>query len=528
MSSNSTQKTKAQHLTSSAVSDLIESAKSIVVGKDILELLSSSMYLDPLTVYREYMQNSADAIDEAVRAGLLGSIEDGKIEISLDHIGRRAIIRDNGIGIENTEMVPRLTSIGASQKRGSSARGFRGVGRLAGLGYCQELIFRSKSERDNHVRQVAWDCRKLKALLSDSNYDGVISEVVSQVVTISELEAETFPPHFFEVEMVSPRRLGNDSFLNEVAISDYISQVCPVPFNPSFKFAEEIKDVFISHERELDEYRVYINEGEQPIYRPHGNAIHYSDTKFGKCTELVPIKLETIDGETAGLGWVLHHDYQGAIPASQKVRGLRARMGNLQIGGERIFADLYPEERFNSWTVGEIHVFDSRAMPNGRRDDFEPNTHTSHIRTHLLPVVSDIARRCRSTSQVRNRVKTFELGEARVEEALNVMEQGAVSKGFQANLKKEIGSILGEMEGAAGFDLIQDSARKKLIARLKALSARADKFSSTSEVDSRLDKIGPRKRKVYQEVFDLIHECSQNRVVANSLIEKILDRISKL
>ena len=35
----------------------------IVVGKDILDLLSSSMYIDPMAIYREYVQNAADAID---------------------------------------------------------------------------------------------------------------------------------------------------------------------------------------------------------------------------------------------------------------------------------------------------------------------------------------------------------------------------------------------------------------------------------------------------------------------------------
>ena len=42
----------------------------VAVGKDILELLSSSMYVDPMTIYREYIQNAADAIDEAVDQGL--------------------------------------------------------------------------------------------------------------------------------------------------------------------------------------------------------------------------------------------------------------------------------------------------------------------------------------------------------------------------------------------------------------------------------------------------------------------------
>ena len=32
----------------------------IIIGKDILELLSSAMYVETLTIYREYLQNSAD------------------------------------------------------------------------------------------------------------------------------------------------------------------------------------------------------------------------------------------------------------------------------------------------------------------------------------------------------------------------------------------------------------------------------------------------------------------------------------
>ena len=41
----------------------------IVVGKDVLELVSSAMYVDPMTVYREYIQNAADAVDAARATG---------------------------------------------------------------------------------------------------------------------------------------------------------------------------------------------------------------------------------------------------------------------------------------------------------------------------------------------------------------------------------------------------------------------------------------------------------------------------
>src|SRR5262245_29882441 len=113
--------------------------EGVVVGKDILELLSSSMYVDPMTIYREYVQNSADAIDAARGSGLLTPSDKAVVEIFMDPTFRSIRIRDNGTGLDPTNFSRRLTSFGASQKRGSRARGFRGVGRLAGLGYCREL-----------------------------------------------------------------------------------------------------------------------------------------------------------------------------------------------------------------------------------------------------------------------------------------------------------------------------------------------------------------------------------------------------
>ncbi len=129
--------------------ELIKSEKSsnklnhkIIIGKDILELLSNAMYVEPLTIYREYLQNSADSIDDAVKDGLLENHEKGRVDINIDHLNRKITIRDNGSGLSNKDFEKRMTAFGASRKRDTDARGFRGVGRLAGIAYCRELIFR--------------------------------------------------------------------------------------------------------------------------------------------------------------------------------------------------------------------------------------------------------------------------------------------------------------------------------------------------------------------------------------------------
>ena len=44
---------------------------SRVVGKNVLESLTTGMYSKNKIVFREYIQNSADAIDKAIADGIL-------------------------------------------------------------------------------------------------------------------------------------------------------------------------------------------------------------------------------------------------------------------------------------------------------------------------------------------------------------------------------------------------------------------------------------------------------------------------
>ena len=71
--------------------------------KDILELLSSAMYVEPLTIYREYLQNSADSIDEGIKEGLLQNEEEGRVDINVDPLNRIVTIRDNGVGLSKKD-----------------------------------------------------------------------------------------------------------------------------------------------------------------------------------------------------------------------------------------------------------------------------------------------------------------------------------------------------------------------------------------------------------------------------------------
>ena len=499
----------------------------IFVGKDVLELLSSSMYVNPLSVFREYVQNATDAIDDAVGSGLLPAISDGLIEINLDHIDRRVVIRDNGKGLTNKDFPARMLSFGASEKRGTDARGFRGVGRLSGLGYVQQLLFRSRAKGDTKVMEAMWDGRVVKQMLASTDCDTDLRTIVKKAVTFKRLEPEGCPAHFFEVELVRPRRIANDRLLNELEIQSFIGQVCPCPFSFKFSFGREIAGLLLRHGRAGRSYNIHINGAEEPVHRPYRDEVVYSDTKKAALRNLETFEVESIDGDIAAVGWLVHHDYQGAIPTAQGIRGLRARLGNIQVGHDRLFLEVFPEDRFCSWAIGEVHILDPRVLPNGRRDQFESSVHFDNIVAHLRPIGAKIARQCRVSSRKRNRLKTFETCADKIYERLDVIKQGAVSGRYMKSVKAEIGILLSEMRKAAEFELFEDDDRGALRGRLALIEEAIDANSTRINGDV-FESLPARKQQIYKEVFDLIYECSVNPVAAKSLVDRMLDRLARV
>ena len=112
----------------------------VEVGKFTLESLTTGMYSDPRIVYREYIQNSVDSIENAVADGILTD-EEAQIKVLVDAENGCISIIDNGKGISSANAANVLLSIGKSTKRQEANRGFRGIGRLGGLSYCARLTF---------------------------------------------------------------------------------------------------------------------------------------------------------------------------------------------------------------------------------------------------------------------------------------------------------------------------------------------------------------------------------------------------
>jgi hypothetical protein len=475
------------------------SSQDIRVGKDVIEILTSGMYVSPLSIYREYVQNSADAIDE-IRADA-STRRAARVSISIDRVDRTIVIRDNGAGIKAGLAVDTLLAIGGSQKRGSLARGFRGVGRLSGLAYCRQLEFVTKAEEDSYAVTLVWDCRKLRELVFGSGADD-LRAVIADAVTILTEKTAASEPGFFEVRLRDVARLRNDLLLNERMISEYLAQVAPVPFAPEFSFGMTI-------EQELRKYLTsapieLIVAGEE-IRRPHrdelpsGNGNHSS-----RIREIEFFELANVDGETGGIGWLAHHDYVRSLSTGLGVRGIRARVGDIQVGDANLFEESFKEARFNSWTIGEIHMFDRRIVPNARRDNFETNHHYANVLVQVGPVAARISQRCREASVARTTLQTVENLIAEIDDRLK--QKTKLDRGELSRLKAA-------------------AARAETKAqRLEDKASRDRALLRLARIRKRLTKITPRRGPAtvaISEVANLISKLVTNRAQADKLVSAV-------
>jgi hypothetical protein len=424
----------------------VTSRSKVIVGSDLIDIISVAMYAEPLVIFRELIQNAADSIEEAIERRFI-SPDDGRVLVSFDRVTRDVSMLDNGCGLSNERFVSEMVSFGASIKRSASFRGFRGIGRLAGLGHCKELVFRSKARGDRFIREARWSSELARELIA-RNEIVPLEELAEAVVSFRDLP-DADAPAFFEVRLEGARRLADDRLFSEGRIASYLAEVAPVPFDASFSHGSRIRSELLRR-APLLELQVIV--GRITVRKPYRDDIEVRAGRVARISEVEFVELPAIDEKTAAFGWVGHHDYLGALKPGSPGRGLRVRSGNLQIGDHSLLAGAFPEERFNAWAIGEFHVFDGRLRPNARRDAFEPSPHTDNLYNQLAPYAARIARRCRQASQFRNDLR-------------RAQSVGSMLDRLEAVLRRDTTPLSSAVRGMVG---------KKIQARLATESPRAD------------------------------------------------------
>jgi hypothetical protein len=485
-----------------------------MIGKYVLDSLSIGMYNHPLMVIREYIQNSTDAIDDLVAQGVSidNHQQEPSIEINIDGRSRSVEIKDNGIGIPLDKVFATLHEIGQSEKHPSRDRGFRGIGRLGGLGYCRELVFRTKCRGENKQSISVWNGNKLKELIEDEGYYDIQS-VVSAITTFTQdIYNGDIQDHFFIVEMLDVRSAG-DALLDVPLIKDYVSQVAPVPFRAEqFRFAEEIDQFLRRNVPMYETYMVRVNGNN--IYKPYQDNVRLTRDKFHQ--EICDIKYLDLanDSDILAYGWLAELDLAGIVSPGSLVDGLRVRCKNVLIGDKGLISRFFREGRFSNYLIGEIHVVGEKLTPNSRRDDFEDNDsrnelHDAFIKTIGIPYSREI----RELSAQRSAEKKHGDINSIIKKANSM-----ASKGYLASLQKQ--EMLDRLHSiSSNGNAISDAVKKEISALVK-------KVIKAKHILKKSSSNNGHNYETLNEVFELIYGELVDKSEAEGLITKILSEIT--
>lgn len=354
-------------------------------GSFVLETLTVGMYGESRNAIREYVQNGFDSIQKAVKLKLIGN-EEGLIEVEMPADRSSLTIRDNGVGIPLKYAVQILTNIGASTKSHTSDAGFRGIGRLAGIGFTEKVTFTTKSKDEPTETVVEFNSALMRKLMSPESAGASLSaeELLRQCITVDSRVAVEATGHYFSVHLQ-----GWDDEPVECrdarALEDFLSQVAPVPYDPAFTQGNAIvKACAESGITKIEQVRIVITDGDHPqrnVTKPYRDSLKTTVNEQGIAVAWKP------ESGTKWWGWVGYKEGTGGY-TEDKVLGIRVRVKNIQIDGNELFRTIFRDQaksdiRFQDWFVGEIFIKPGYLVPNARRDSFEDDANWKLVKSEL-------------------------------------------------------------------------------------------------------------------------------------------------
>lgn len=352
-------------------------------GGFILETLTIGMYGEARNAIREYIQNGFDSIQRARDTGILKP-DAGQITITMGKDKKSLVIRDDGAGLTVSSAVKTLTRVGASTKTHARNAGFRGIGRLAGIVFCDRLTFVTKAKGERKQTMVVFDAKNMRAAMSPAKGSSASAEeVMSKHVTPYQQPNLKAADHFFEVR-IEGLRDAPDECTSAKAMHDFLSQVAPVPYPPEFPYRQKLADAANKHGIEIEEIAINIVSGgkTRSVCKVYDNSYEFDGGE---------VELTGCDIQASPTGrwwaWVGKKEESGAY-TDARVRGLRVRVRNIQIDGAELFRDIFRDVaksqiRFQDYYLGEIFVKPTALVPNARRDGFEEDTAWRSVRKEL-------------------------------------------------------------------------------------------------------------------------------------------------
>ena len=214
------------------------------------------------------------------------------------------------------------------------------------------------------------DAVKIRAMMYDhrikkANY--TIDDVLSATTSFSQNKVSDKTVHYFKVELLGITEAKTE-LCNLKLIKDYLSFTVPVGYAPQFHFRSKIRDYAKSNNFMIQEYNISIN-GERILkqYTPSFTTSKGNDA----ITDVKFKEFKDDNGSIVAWLWFGVSCFQAVLKPENKMRGIRLRCQNIQIGDEDTLQKLFKEDRGQHYFIGEVFSISDGLLPDSQRDYFE-------------------------------------------------------------------------------------------------------------------------------------------------------------
>ena len=472
----------------------MQNIENPVIGIDLLKMLMLQLYSNPRCVYREYIQNALDSINEAVKIGTLQQVKDGRVSISITK--NDIFIEDNGTGIRSDRAVKLLTDIANSVKDGVDTAGQFGVGRLSGGGYCEVLEFETTYQGEDISTIVSLDMRVLRRLIDQKKADISAEDAMREICTTQVTPANMEDHHFIvRLKKVIHSR---DILLDVDEIKNYITEYAPidysVPFNSLINSSEQID--YVKRHKKIDKIRVSLNEFSD-IEKGYGIRISGTDDLIEKIRYFELPK----HSQYGSLGWGWYAVTEFSVQINEEKDscvGIRLRKHNISLD-KNILNTCFKESRGNKYFYGEIFITNDNIVPDSGRQGLAAGEEADALIAGIKKYFSETLRQVyyrankmktalNKASEVVGKLNNPEFASAAIPLTKKLQEHiNEFKKATTRDNKEEINDIIAIYANKYNSEL-KDEVEKYLV---QQLNSKEDKQDILDLVDSKTNNIHP-------------------------------------
>lgn len=330
----------------------------------LLETVSQGLYHYRMHILREFVQNGYDALADLRKQQPNATLAPIEITVSPPSI----TIADRGLGM-SADAIRRYRYLGFSGKDRGTHAGFRGIGKFSAIGVCSKIIVSSSRLGDAKRCQVVINAADMFQRLQ-KNKNVPLEDLLREHSDFSE-RPEKPSQHYTFVELHGIRGDAAD-LLDVAAIKSYLVRVAPLPLDPSYAHAKEIRDRlyqvipgFLEVDVLVDGqaiYKKFLENGIRPAFEPIFEA-EGPTNPIAFCWYC----------QHAGKGQFRETTESGTRGHRRPDSGLIYRSSNFAVGDGNLTRetlwDSTPERAF--YFFGEIHVLDTGVIPTSARDNCE-------------------------------------------------------------------------------------------------------------------------------------------------------------